>query len=207
MSSVSDPHSKPKFGLLQKTVLAVVLFSGLLAAAAFGFWIFPRPTSQNEGYSPKQPIPFSHKLHAGAMKMECRYCHTGAFKSAHASVPSVNVCMNCHSVVKVTSPYIQKIREAYQSGKPIEWVRVHELPDHVRFNHKRHISKGVACETCHGNVREMEVITQKAPLTMGWCLQCHRGQTTPKKLLRDAYPGVTDPHGSVAPFNCGTCHY
>jgi hypothetical protein len=207
MSSFSEPHPKPKLSFTLKILIGSVVTLLLILAAALGFWMFPRPTSQNEGYAPVQPIPFSHRLHAGAMKMDCRYCHTGAYKSVHATVPSLNVCMNCHSVVKLDSPHIQKLRAAFIEGKPIEWIRVHELPDHVRFNHKRHVLKGVSCETCHGNVREMDVISQKSPLTMGWCLSCHRGHSPPTKLLTETYPGVTDPKGPVAPFSCSTCHY
>jgi hypothetical protein len=165
------------------------------------------PTASNEGYAPEQPIPFSHKLHAGDNKIPCLYCHSGAEKSRHASVPSMNVCMNCHSVVKLDSPHIQKLRTAFDEGKPIEWVRVHELPDYVYFPHKRHVAKGIACETCHGNVKEMDRIEQKAALTMGWCMECHRGQTTPKHVLAKVYPGVKNPQGPVAPVNCSTCHH
>ena len=139
--------------------------------------------------------------------MECRYCHTGAYKSAHATIPSMNVCMNCHSVVKADSPYIQQLKQAYTDGQPIEWVRVHELPDHVRFNHKRHVSKGVQCETCHGDLRTMDVVSQQSALTMGWCLNCHRGQTTPQYIRDLVYPGQNNHTDPVAPFNCGTCHY
>lgn len=207
MTRDSESSSKVRFGLKQKIVLGGVAAFVLLIGAYAAFWLFPRPTSQNEGYAPRQPIPFSHRLHAGVNRMECRYCHTGAYKSIHAAIPSLNVCMNCHRVVKVDSPHIQKIHAAFNSGKPIEWVRVHELPDHVRFNHRRHVAKGVSCETCHGNVKEMDVITQKAPLTMGWCLSCHRGFDTPKNIMAKTYPDMKNPHGPVAPFSCSTCHY
>jgi hypothetical protein len=114
--------------------------------------------------------------------------------------------MNCHRLVKTDSPWIKKITAAYKEGRPIEWIRVHELPDFAYFNHKRHIAKGVACETCHGEVKKMERIEQFAPLTMGWCMECHRGQTTPANVLAKVYPGVKDPHGPVASVNCDTCH-
>src|SRR4051794_31453279 len=143
--------------------LALPLILIVLLGVAYVF-----PSASNQGYAPEQPIPFSHKLHAGDNKIPCLYCHSGAEKSKHASIPPLNVCMNCHSVVKVDSPYIQKLRQSFAEGKPIEWVRVHELPDFVYFPHKRHVAKGVSCETCHGNVKAMERIEQKAPLTMGW---------------------------------------
>jgi hypothetical protein len=139
------------------------------------------------GYAPDQPIPFSHKLHAGDNNIPCMYCHTSVEKSKHASIPSTNICMNCHSVVKVDSPWIQKIHESAKTGKPIKWVKVHDLPDFVNFSHKRHVLRGVACEECHGNVKDMEKIGQVKPLTMGFCLNCHRGETAPEHLYSDSW--------------------
>lgn len=165
------------------------------------------PTASNQGYAPEQPIPFSHKLHAGQYKIACQYCHSNVEKSYHATVPAMNVCMNCHSVVKTDSPHIQKLKRHFDEGNPIEWVRVHELPDHARFPHKRHIAAGVSCETCHGDVPTMDRVVQKAPLTMGWCLGCHRGETTPKAVLEKKFPGEKDPHGPVATQACSACHY
>jgi hypothetical protein len=181
--------------------LALSLTLVLLGGVASVF-----PTASNQGYAPEQPIPFSHKLHAGDNKIACAYCHNSVEKSRHASIPSLNVCMNCHSVVKTSSPWIQQITAAYKEGRPIEWIRVHELPDYVYFPHKRHIAAGLACENCHGNVKEMQRIEQKGALTMGWCMECHRGETTPKNVLAKFYPGEKDPHGPVAPVNCSTCH-
>lgn len=192
-------------GSSKKLFLAVLPVAlGIVGYVAYTVF----PSASNQGYSPEQPIPFSHKLHAGTNKIQCQYCHSSAEKSVHASVPSLNVCMNCHSVVKTDSPWIQKIKAAYQEGKPIEWIRVHELPDHARFNHKRHVAAGVSCETCHGNIKEMDRVYQYAALNMGWCLDCHRGKTTPKNVLATKFPGDPDPHGKqVAPINCNTCHY
>jgi len=131
-----------------------------------------------------------------------------ADKSAHASVPQVQICMNCHKVVKTDSPWIQKLTKAYNEGIPIQWVRIHELPDHAHFVHSRHISAGVSCQTCHGPIQEMERVYQYAPLNMGWCLDCHRGKTTPRSVLSKYYPNDPDPRGKpVAPINCSTCHY
>lgn len=143
----------------------------------------------NQGYEPDQPIPFSHKLHAGTYKMDCKYCHTGTETSRHAAVPPLNVCMNCHMVVKTDSPHIQKLTEAFTSGKSIAWNKVHLLPDHVKFNHAPHIKAGKDCTTCHGNVAEMEKVKQVSSLAMGWCVNCHR-----------------EPENK-APTNCSTCHY
>ncbi|MBT3784851.1 cytochrome c3 family protein [bacterium] len=126
------------------------------------------------GYTPEQPIKFSHKLHAGEMSIDCRYCHVGADKSRHATVPSVDTCMNCHSVVKKDNPEIQKLTSYFNENKPLPWARVHRVADYVYFNHSIHINKGLDCTECHGNVREMEVVTHAKSLTMGTCLACHR---------------------------------
>ncbi len=194
----SSKNSQLKYGI---AFAVVVVLAGLAGVAA----VFP--TASNQGYSPEQPIPFSHRLHAGQYKIACLYCHSNAERSPHASVPSLNICMNCHSIVKANSPYIQKMRKAFGEGKPIEWVRIHELPDFAYFPHKRHVAKGVACQTCHGPVQEMDRVYQYAPLTMGWCMECHRGQSTPKYVLENVYPQMKNPQGPVAPVNCNTCHY
>ena len=197
MASVNSNIAKRNLAI----ALALPILAVVLGGVAFMF-----PTPSNEGYSPEQPIPFSHKLHAGQNKIDCKYCHVGAEKSRHAMVPAVATCMNCHTVVKTDSPHIKKIHDAWKSGKPIEWVRVHELPDFVFFTHKRHIAAGVSCETCHGDVKDMEKIVQKSPLTMGWCMECHRGQTTPRQVVAKFYPGMKNPHGPVASVECSTCH-
>jgi hypothetical protein len=166
---------------------------------------------RNIGYNPDQPIPFSHKKHAGQYNIPCMYCHVGVDKSKHATVPSLNVCMNCHAVVKPESPHIQKLKQYYNEKKePIEWIKVHDLPDHVNFSHKRHIAKGVACETCHGNVAKMAIVQQAKPMSMGWCLDCHRGKTAPAHLARateENANGSGVPKGGVAPTSCYTCHH
>ena len=156
MLSISGRSAK--LGIAVGIILLLVVAGGV--ASVF-------PTASNEGYAPAQPIPYSHRLHAGELKIPCLYCHSGAEKSKHASIPALNVCMNCHRVVKTDSPYIKQITQAYVEGKPIEWVRVHELPDYVYFPHKRHVAKGVSCQTCHGQVQEMDRVSQHAPLKIG----------------------------------------
>jgi hypothetical protein len=190
-------------GNQKKLGVALSLLVGLLVMGGIVTYF---PTASNQGYAPEQPIPFSHKLHAGDHKIDCKYCHSNVEVSRHATIPAVSVCMNCHSVVKTDSPHIQKIRKAYTEGKPIEWVRIHELPDYVYFPHNRHIAKGVSCESCHGEVSKMERVEQKGALTMGWCMECHRGQTTPQDVLKRVYPNEKHPKGPVAPVNCNTCH-
>lgn len=161
----------------------------------------------NNNYQPDQPIPFSHKIHAGQYKMDCRYCHTEVEQGRHATVPSLDICMNCHLTVKTDSPWIQKLTEAYQNEQPIAWQKVHLLPDFVKFNHALHFKALTShsqtpvlsfpsshqvrktCTICHGPVENMETIYQHSSLSMGWCVNCHR-----KKEHQ-------------APINCTTCHY
>ncbi|MGK5081878.1 cytochrome c3 family protein [Bdellovibrionota bacterium FG-1] len=195
MLYISEPQKK--LGIVLSVIVAVIAMAGLSTYY---------PSASNQGYSPEQPMPFSHKIHAGVNKIPCLYCHSGAEKSKHALIPSMNVCMNCHTVVKTDSPWVREIQKHYKDGTPIEWVRVHELPDYVYFPHKRHVARGVACEVCHGPVQDMDQVYQASALTMGWCMECHRGQTTPKQVLQNIYPLMMEPQGPVAPVNCNTCH-
>lgn len=162
-------------------VLAVVTAIALFVV--FFFWYYGSPKYTDVGYRPKQPVDYSHKLHAGDLGMDCRYCHTAVEVSAKASVPPTQTCMNCHDVVGKDSKKLLPVRESWASGKPIEWVRVHDLPDYVFFDHSVHVRAGVGCESCHGNVANMEIVEQKETLSMGWCLDCHRA---PEKFLRPA---------------------
>lgn len=149
----------------------------------------------HQGYAPEQPIAFSHKLHAGDKRIPCLYCHFGARTSRHAGIPPVNVCMNCHGMLSTQTQEIEKLKEFVQRGQPIEWTRIHNLPDFVYFNHSRHVISGVECRTCHGPVETMVRVEQKSPLTMGWCIQCHRSRQ------------AGDPHKPAANLDCGKCHY
>ncbi len=145
------------------------------------------------GYRPEQPIPYSHKLHAGELKISCMYCHNTVEKSAHAAVPSTSTCMNCHIAVKAESPKIAKIKESWENNKPIEWRRVHKLPDYVRFNHSRHIRAQIDCASCHGEVEKMGVVTQMKPLSMSWCLDCHRNPqefVVPARAVSGIFTGL-----------------
>ncbi len=153
----------------------------LLTFIVFVFWFWLSPKHTDVGYAPEQPIPYSHKLHAGQLGIDCRYCHSNVEGSSHANIPSTETCMNCHRLIKIDSPHIKKIKESYDSGKPIAWVKVHMLPDYVYFNHARHIKAGVSCYSCHGRVDQMERVHQVQPLSMSWCLECHRA---PEKHLR-----------------------
>lgn len=130
------------------------------------------------GYRPEQPVPFSHKLHVGELQVSCQYCHAGVEKSAHAPIPTTQTCMNCHTAVLGESPKLQLVRDSYESGTPLEWIRIHKVPDYVHFNHSRHIRAQIDCKSCHGPIEEMGVVSQVKPLTMGWCLDCHRDPTS-----------------------------
>ena len=165
---------------------------------ASGVWDFQTNLGRQQGYAPEQPIAFSHKIHAGINKIDCQYCHSGARKGKSAVIPSLNVCMNCHKAIdkydgdelwngKDGTDEIHKIyahigwdpeKRRFKEGaetKNIEWTRIHNLPDHVYFNHAQHVNAGkVECQTCHGPVEEMDVLKQHAPLSMGWCINCHR---------------------------------
>ncbi len=129
----------------------------------------------------EQPVQFSHKHHVEDDGIDCRYCHTSVEQSAFAGIPPTKTCMNCHSQIFATSPYLEPIRESFRTGKPIEWTRVHKLPDFVYFNHSIHVSKGVGCASCHGQVNLMPLVRQVASLQMEWCLDCHRH---PERALR-----------------------
>ena len=144
-------------------------------------WYYFSPNYTDVGYRPEQPVPFSHKLHAGELGMDCRYCHSAVEVSSHSNVPSTAVCMNCHQFIKTDSPLLEVVRESFNNQTPIEWVRVHNLPDYAYFNHAAHVRAGVGCESCHGNIAQMEVVMQSQPLSMGWCLDCHR---SPQEFLR-----------------------
>lgn len=122
----------------------------------------------------QQPIQFSHKHHAGDDGIDCRYCHTSVETSASAGMPSTAVCMNCHKQIWADSAYLEPVRTSFRTGKPLEWIRVYDLPDFAYFNHSIHVHKGVGCSTCHGRIDQMPVVSQAVSLQMEWCLECHR---------------------------------
>lgn len=180
-----------------------------------------------QGYQPTQPIAFSHELHAGQYEIDCQYCHTGVRKSKSANIPSANICMNCHSQVKTESEEIQKIYAAIDydpdtktygtDTKPIEWVRIHNLPDLAYFNHAQHVAVGeLECQTCHGPIEEMEVVYQYSTLTMGWCINCHR-ETDVNAKGNEYYDKLVKLHSEqskepmkvedIGGLECSKCHY
>ena len=150
--------------------------TGLVVVFVVWYWFSPRHLEV--GYQPDQPIAYSHKLHAGQKGMDCRYCHRLVEEGPHATVPDADTCWGCHKQVKADSPRLELLRTNYADGKganpPIPWVKVHMLPDYAYFNHAVHVRAGVGCASCHGRIDQMEVVRQVEPLSMGWCLECHR---------------------------------
>jgi hypothetical protein len=155
-------------------VIAAVATALLGGGITFVFWYYFTPKNFQVGYMPTQPVPYSHRLHAGELGLDCRYCHANVERSAVAMVPPTQTCMNCHSLVKTDSAKLQPIRDSWKTGKPMEWVRIHKIPEHAYFNHSAHVNAGVGCVSCHGRIDQMEVVRQEQPLSMGWCLECHR---------------------------------
>jgi mono/diheme cytochrome c family protein len=201
-------RSRSFIGIVAFLFLGLVTKAGLEGTLAIGV---------QQGYAPTQPIPFSHKLHAGQYEIACQYCHTGVEKGKSANIPSANICMNCHNAIKTTSPNMQKIYDAVLKDEPIQWVRIHNLPDLAYFNHAQHVKVGgLACENCHGDIKEMEVVQQVSLLTMGWCIDCHR-KTDVNKQGNAYYDKLVKLHAAdskkplkvenIGGLECGKCHY
>lgn len=201
----------------------IATFGNLVMVVVVLFIATPiaRGVGLHQGYQPDQPIYFSHKIHAGKFEIDCQYCHTGAGQGKNAWIPSVNVCWNCHNAVQNVGPgysetmtefynkQIAKVREHYQTNTPIEWVRIHNLPDLSYFNHQQHVVAGKQeCQTCHGPVEEMDVVYQFSPLSMGWCVNCHRET----EVNADYYKNVAGwDHAKyvedIGGLSCARCHY
>lgn len=147
---------------------------GGVVYAAVLVWFAFSPKTLAVGYAPMQPVPFSHARHAGELDLDCRYCHNTVESSAHAAVPPAATCMNCHDKILADSPNLEPVRTAFLTGQALKWVRVHDLADYAYFDHSAHVSRGIGCVSCHGRIDQMEVVTQEKPLSMGWCLECHR---------------------------------
>lgn len=234
VNAVKEKISTFKWMLLNKKKVFwfIVIFMGVFSAWG---WNQMWNINVNTGYQPVQPIKFSHELHAGINQVNCQYCHSGAFKSKNASIPSLNVCMNCHNYVQATekydgniSPEIQKIYTALDynpdtrvygnNPKPVEWVRIHNLPDFAYFNHSQHTTvAGVECQKCHGPIEKMAEVYQYSPLTMGWCIDCHRqtevnskGNAYYDKVLaahEDIKNGKKVTAAALGGLECVKCHY
>lgn len=192
----------------------------LVTALVAGVWYYFSPEYTDVGYAPEQPVPFSHQVHAGKLGLDCQYCHSEVFNSKQANLPPTQTCMNCHEQVLTDSENLAKIRESWETGQPVEWVRVHNLPDYAYFNHAAHVNVGVGCESCHGRVDRMEVVFQKEPLSMSWCMDCHRN---PEQYVRPVEEvtamgfqaenqveqgrDLVAKHNIQPPTYCQSCHY
>ena len=164
---------------LHKRVL--LLLAGAPVVLLALWWFGLTPEAIRIGYQPEQPVPYSHALHVGELGLDCRYCHNTVEEAAFAAVPPAATCMNCHTKILAESTKLLPVREAYNNVKPLAWVKIHDVPDYVYFNHSAHVTRGVGCESCHGRIDQMEEVYQAKALTMGWCLGCHRN---PEKHLR-----------------------
>lgn len=179
---MSKVFPKSANGLPLQIVLFVIVLGGL-ATAGVTYYFTPKYT--RVGYAPVQPVPFNHALHTGQLGLDCRYCHTAVDKGPHSTVPAAQTCMNCHSIIKKDSPLLAPVRASFESGDPVPWVKIHQAPDFVYFNHSVHVGRGVSCVECHGNITTTELgetMAQRHPLSMSFCLDCHRD---PASRIRD----------------------
>jgi hypothetical protein len=208
------------------TIAKLSIVGGLLAVPALGLvgYGFNMSYGVNLRTPLEQPVPFSHKHHAGDDGIDCRYCHTSVEKSAFANIPPTHTCMTCHSQIWTDSPLLEPVRNSFRTGRPLVWARVHDLPDFVYFNHSIHIKKGISCVNCHGRVDEMPLTAKQHTLSMRWCLNCHRN---PEKFIRPreqvfnlAWKPDTDQEkmgqdlvrkyhvlNKFQMTNCSTCHH
>lgn len=173
MKQIFSPAANTKIRL----ILWGAVFS-VIALGTFGYWLARSNYITRVGIPAEQPVPFSHKHHVEGLGMDCRFCHTSVEKSSFAGIPSTATCMKCHNVIWKESPALEPVRESWKTGKPLNWQRVHDLPDHVYFDHSVHIAKGVSCMECHGKVNEMPLMYKQNTLHMEWCLECHRHPET-----------------------------
>ena len=213
------PKSANKLPLQIVIYLAVL---GSIATAAVTYYMTPKYT--RVGYAPVQPVPFSHAKHVSEIGLDCRYCHNGVEQSYHSNVPTAQTCMNCHSVVKKDSPLLAPVRESYEKGTPVPWVWIHTTPDYAYFNHSIHVNRGVSCVECHGKVNEMDTVTHMQPLSMSFCIDCHKDPASrirdPKDVFNLDSKRLVDqgPQGAAqaanlvehwkikAPQSCSGCH-
>jgi formate-dependent nitrite reductase cytochrome c552 subunit len=205
------------------TLSRVTIF-GAIFIAGFVLWVIGgivrSPYFTNQGVAQVQPVPFSHQHHVGGLGIDCRYCHTSVETSSFAGIPPTATCMNCHSQIWTNAEILAPVRDSYRTGTPLKWVRVHRLPDYVQFNHSIHVAKGIGCASCHGRIDKMNFVYQASPLTMEWCLKCHRA---PEKFIRPreevfnmSYvpknqatlgPELVKRYGVKSMTHCSTCHY
>jgi hypothetical protein len=205
------------------TLSRVTIF-GAVFMIGFVLWVIGgivrSPYATDQGIARAQPVPFSHQHHVAGLGIDCRYCHTSVETSNFAGIPPTATCMNCHREIWSSADMLEPVRFSYASGRPLVWSRVHRLPDFVHFNHSIHVAKGVGCATCHGRIDKMALTYQASPLTMQWCLECHRN---PERFVRprdqvfnmayvalnqsDIGPKLVREYHIESLTHCSTCHY
>ncbi len=205
------------------TLSRVTIF-GAVFIAGFVLWVIGgivrSPYFTNQGIARKQVVPFSHQHHVAGLGIDCRYCHTSVETSSFAGIPPTSTCMNCHSQIWTSAAMLEPVRASYKTGKPLIWTRVHRLPDYVHFKHDIHVAKGIGCASCHGRIDKMNLVYQASPLTMEWCLNCHRA---PERYIRPreevfnmSYvpknqavlgPELVKRYGVKSKTHCSACHY
>jgi menaquinone reductase, multiheme cytochrome c subunit len=204
--------------LILKVVGALIGLGALSGIGAYAYLSYP--TVIDTGYQPVQPVPYSHKLHAGELGMDCFYCHSTVYRGAFAAIPGTETCMGCHTNVRDKSPRLEVVRKSYLTGEPIPWVKVHDLPDYVFFNHQAHVTAGVSCVTCHGRVDQEVEVKQVQPLNMAWCISCHRDPApnirpanlvtkldwVPDRDPREIGTEIIAQKGLHPPTQCSGCH-
>jgi hypothetical protein len=208
-----------KANLLPTLTLGASLAGGVLAV--FLVWYYFSPEYTDVGYAPEQPVEYSHRLHAGQLGINCQYCHTAVKDAAFSNLPATQTCMNCHRQIRPESLKLLPVRESWATGESIRWVKVHQLPDYANFAHNVHTTNGVGCETCHGRIDQMERVTLVEPLSMGWCVECHRqpelylrpddevttmGFVQPADFVERNLARIRE-EGIQPPTNCSACHY
>lgn len=201
-------------------VLIVLSLLSAIGAALLGYVWSRADATWNVGKPAPQPVPFRHDLHTGSLGIDCRYCHTNVERAADAGMPSAQICMSCHSQVWAGASILEPVRSSFALGQPIAWTSVHRLPSFAYFNHAAHVTKGVACETCHGRVDQMTRTVKTQTLSMGWCLDCHRDPVPHLRPRNEVFTMGYEPHGEALPddvrtfyreasqrlTSCNTCH-
>ncbi len=218
-SSTMQPFVFPRWANKTRVIAGAVM--GLAPLVIGGLvWYGASPKTLDVGYMPEQPVPYSHALHAGELGIDCRYCHSTVDRAAFAAIPPTETCMNCHKSVRTQSRKLLPVRESMATGQPVHWVKVHDLPDYVYFNHSAHVTRGVGCVSCHGRIDQMVEVRQDQPLSMGWCLDCHRAPEQhlrpPDQVTNMTWRAPGDPveyghrlretNGINPPTDCSTCH-
>src|SRR5579883_1590473 len=215
---MSQVFSRRANAIARGSLIGFILFIVVLGTA---YWVYIRsPLLTGVGSAPPQPVPFSHQLHAGDLGIDCRYCHTTVQTSAFAGMPDTKTCMNCHTIVKNTSPLLAPVRESFQTGKAIQWTRVNILPDYVYFDHSIHVNKGIGCSSCHGQVDKEPFMAKGASLQMGFCVNCHMHPETQVRPLDQVFNMSWQPPANQAQvgaqlvqqyhiqskISCSVCH-